>query len=224
MPELYQVLEEADRVGQLSAIAQKAPKAEGVDNNRLLAPMDAILLKKENVKQNPEALKQFVVSNLLMQRLALLPQDQSGFILNQLYPGLKLAAVPKQITKQPPKSTQPAKKEESPTEKAKESSSYVGQIIKALAALGVTAATIDAIAGTLVAIASEIFTNVVLRAVVEGSKVHVREAIKKIVEEEVKSPKLRVLTEAARRQLPDAIADELGHVIDEATRSYGAQP
>jgi hypothetical protein len=225
MPELYQALEEADRAGRLSAIAAKAPKAEGVDNNRILAPGDAIFLKKENLKQTPEVLMQAVVSSLLTERLALLPPDQSSFILRQLYPGLRLATPPKLTT--PSQQREKSPKSESPAEKAKESSSFVSGMIKALAALGVTAAAIDAVANTLVAIAGEIFTNVVLRIIVDrAAKVPVREAIKKVVETAVKDsgPKLRVLGETVRQRLPDVIADELTHVVEQMTHSYIAAP
>jgi hypothetical protein len=61
MPELYRVLQEADRKGRLSAIAAKTNKAEGVDNNRLFAPMDAIFLKKENLSQTPDRLRQWLL-------------------------------------------------------------------------------------------------------------------------------------------------------------------
>jgi Domain of unknown function (DUF4157) len=231
MRELYQVLEEADHAGRMSTIQAKASKAEGVDNNRLLAPMDAILLKKENLKQSPEVLRQALASSLLMQRLALIPDDQRSYILNQLYPGLRLATPPKQTAppqqrEQSQNKTQPEKKEESPVEKARESNSFVGPMIKALAALGVTVGTINAVASTLLTIAGDIFTNVVLRVVVEGSKVHVREAIREVVETGVKNagPKLRVLGEAGRQRLPDLVADELTHVIEDMTRSYRAVP
>jgi hypothetical protein len=229
MSELYRVLEEADRKGRLSAIAAKTNQAEAVDNNRLLAPMDAILLKKENLSQTPDGLRQALVSSLLMQRLALLPSDQSGFLLNQLYPSLKLATprapvAPKQKNTSPKSDVQPAKpKKESPAESAKEKDSFVGPIIKGLAALGVTAAAIDAVADVLLTIAGKVFTDVVLRIVVEGaSKLPVREAIKQVAETAVKDagPKLRVLSEAARRRLPDLVADELDHVVEDMTRSY----
>jgi hypothetical protein len=226
MPELYQVLQEADADGRLNAIATTAPKAEGVNNNRLLAPIDAIQLKKENLKKNPEKLKQFIVGSLLTQRLALLPQNQQLFILKQIYPDLKVATPPKPV---PPKKTEQTKskeqpvrqKEQSPSEKAKESSSFVGPIIKALAAAGISAVAIDALADTLVLIAGNIFRDVVLRIVVEGvAKVPVREAVTKIVEETLKEagPKARVITEAVRHRVAQQVGEEVGHLVDETTK------
>jgi hypothetical protein len=226
MPELYQVLDEADRAGRMTAIQQKANKADGVDNNRLLAPMDAIQLKKENLKENPEALRQALVSSLLMERLNDLPLDQRNYILLQLYPGLRLQAPPKPVApkkKEQEPTKQKEEKEKSPSEKAKDSSSFVGPMIKALVAVGLTAVAIDALADTLVLMAGKIFTDVALRVVVEGaSKIVVREAVKRIADETLKQagPKVRVLTEEMRHRVADKIGEEVGHLVEEMTKSY----
>jgi hypothetical protein len=100
-------------------------------------------------------------------------------------------------------------------------------MIKGLVALGVAATAIEAIAETLVVIAGDIFTKVILRIVVDGAaKVPVHESINAVVETAVKNagPKRRILSETARQRLPDVVADELTHVVEEMTHSYVAAP
>ncbi len=228
MPELYRILEEASGVRKLSAIHQHVKAAVGVDNNRLRAPMTVLELKAENLKENPNGLVQGLLPNYIAQELALLPPDQSAFLLNQLYPHLHLVAPPKipapKRQERSKDSGQPEKpKDASPSEKAKETNSYVGPIIKALAAIGVGAVALDALADSLVAIAGAIFTDVVLKIVVEGAaKVPVRATIKTVVETALKEggPKFRVLTEAVRQRVPEVIADELTPIIEHATHGF----
>jgi Domain of unknown function (DUF4157) len=228
MPELYQALEEADRADRRAPIESKVHLAGGVNINRLLAPMVAIELKKENLREKPDPLKQSVVSSLFTELLAQLEQKERSFLFKQLYPDLKLTTAPKPV---PPKTTeqtkskeQPTKpKEKSPSETAAESNSYVGTMIKVLVAAGVTAAAIEALTDTLLLIAGNIFKDIVLRIVAEGAASRpVREAVKDIVEEGLKEagPKARVITEAVRHRVAERIGEEVGHLVEEASKSY----
>jgi hypothetical protein len=222
MEELYQVLLKAERDGRLKTIQSKVGRAQGVNNNRLLAPMDAIQLKRENLRANPDALTQAVVAGLLMERLALLPPDQSQYILKQLYPVLRLRTPLKSV---PPKRQQQKEsskpKEPTPSEKAKESSSFVGPMMKALIAIGATAAALDALADFLLALAVDFFTKVILRIVAKGAeKAEVRKMVDEVVDKAVKEagPKLRVLGEEVRYRVPEVLKEELNHIAEEVTR------
>lgn len=97
-------------------------------------------------------------------------------------------------------------------------------MIKALIALGLTAAAIEALSDALVLIGSAIFTEVVLKIVVEGAtKAPVRELVKEIAEKTLKEagPKVRVLlTEEVRHRVAQRIGEEVEHLVEELTKNY----
>jgi hypothetical protein len=229
--ELYKVFEEIS-VDRRATIERKAVKAEGIGEQRILAVLDVLDLKRENLKEHPDALKQAMVNSLVEGRLALIPDDQAAYLRKQLYPSLRLA--PKPAVPAPKKSA-PKKKTDGPSEQnksakdaakdktdAKPTNSYLAPLVKALAALGVAAATVEAATDFLLVVASDIFTNVVLRGIVNELKVPVREAIKESVEETIKhvGPKARVLTDEVLHKLPEKAAEELGDAVEKITHAH----
>jgi hypothetical protein len=237
--ELYQVLDEAESAGHLGAIAQRARLARGVAASRIMAPIDAILLKKENLKIDPDPAQQLLLNIDFRERLDTLPKDQRAFLLRQVNPSLRLAApkTPEAPVKEAPKpekapteTKQTAPKKVEKKETAEASSSVAGPIVKALIAIGVGAAAIELAGDFLALVVTDVVTGVILRLVAEGGlKVTVQQAIKEVLKKtskealkkiRVSDPRVRVAIEEVAKRLPEIDVEELGEQIVKATQSY----
>lgn len=213
--ELYKVFGLLQQQGRLNIVQERAQKAKGIYNDRLLAVAAALQYKRQLQSPSPTDLGLMGADWAFRVASEKLPSDQLEFLQRQLRPPLR--SIVKQKAHPKPETKRPVKEE--PKETAASEIGYTKLVKAALIAAGLVIAA-PLLLELAEAIASAVFFEVILAAAAQALKGAAADKVKEVVVREVGKRVAGTGPEQMAR-IADTVAHKLQPIVEPIVETFG---